>query len=67
MLNDEIEIITPNYSTLAKVKKIISPKNGEQDRANTNDEIYIEFEYADKKWEGEYSFALARTKGMKEL
>lgn len=67
MLNDEIEIITPNYSTLAKVVKIISEKTGEQDRANTNDEIYIKFEYKNNEWEKESAWALARTKGMKEL
>ncbi len=67
MLNDEIEIITPNYSTLAHVKKIISTKNGEQDRANTNDEIYIEFDCKSSDWESEYNYALARTKGMKEV
>ena len=67
MLNDEIEIITPNYSTLATVKKIISEKTGEQDRANTNDEIYLEFECQDKEWEKESNWALARTKGLKEF
>ena len=41
LLNDEIQIITPNYSTLAKVIKIEHNKKGEVDTANTNDEINI--------------------------
>ena len=42
-INDEIEIITPNYSTLATVKSIDHAKRGEVDVANTNDEIILEF------------------------
>jgi len=65
LLNDEIEIITPNYSTLAIVEKIEHQKKGEVDTANTNDEIVITFKTDDSLWQTEYEFALARTKGMK--
>ena len=37
LLNDTLEIITPNYSSLATVTKIVHPKVGEVDVANTND------------------------------
>ena len=65
-LNDEIEIITPNFSTLAKVMKIIHTKKGEVEVANTNDEIIIEFSFGDSSWQNEAQFALARTVGIKE-
>ena len=67
LLNDEIEIITPNYSTIARVKKIEHTKKGEVDTANTNDEIMIEFDCDDNSWKQEAQYALARTKGMKEF
>ncbi len=67
LLNDEIEIITPNFATLATVKKITHPKKGEVDTANTNDIVEIEFYSNDKTWENEATWALARTKGMKDL
>ena len=67
LLNDEIEIITPNYSTLARVKKIEHCKNGEVDVANTNDEIMLTFDCDDYSWQKEENVALARTKGMKEF
>ena len=67
LLNDEIEIITPNHSTLARVKKIEHYKNGEVDVANTNDEIVLTFDCDDYSWQKEDGVALARTKGMKEF
>ncbi len=67
LLNDEIEIITPNYSTLATVKKITHPKKGEVDTANTNDIVEIQFKTENNEWKKEASWALARTKGMKDL
>lgn len=67
LLNDEFEIITPHYSTLARAKKIIHDKKGEVDTANTNDEVIIELDFDDCKWTNESSYALLRTKGMKEL
>lgn len=67
LLNDEIEIITPNYSTLATVEKITHAKKGEVDTANTNDIIEIQFKAENNEWEKESAWALARTKGMKDL
>lgn len=67
LLNSELEIITPNHSTLARVKKITHPKTGEVDVANTNDEIFIEFDCNSLDWQKEAKWALIRTKGIKEL
>ena len=67
LLGDKLEIITPNYNTIAKVNKIIHPKTGEVEIANTNDEIFMDFEYNDNSWEKEADFALIRTEGMKEF
>ena len=67
LLNDEIEVITPNYSTLAKVSQIAHAKKGEVDVANTNDEINIELISDNNNWKKEANFALIRTKGMKEF
>ena len=64
-INDEIEIITPNFSTLAKVTKILNPKRETNEVANTNDEVLIEFETKDKSWEKEWDYALLRTVGIK--
>lgn len=67
LLNDEIEIITPNFSTLARVIKITHEKKGEVDTANTNDEINLTLESDSCDWIKEKDFALFRTKGMKEF
>lgn len=63
LLNDEIEIITPDFTKEVKVTKIIHPKNGEVSVANTNDEVEISFNYDIENCQ----FALLRTKGMKEF
>ena len=67
LLNDEIEVITPNYATLARVVKINHSKKGEVDCANTNDEINLTFDFDDNNWIKEADYALIRTKGMKEF
>ncbi len=67
LLNDEIQIITPNYSTIARVIKITHNKKGETDTANTNDIINLKFECDNNTWEKEFDFALLRTTGMKEF
>ena len=41
LLGQELEIITPNYSTIATVSKINHKKHGEVTTANTNDIIDI--------------------------
>ena len=65
-LNDEIEIITPNYQVLAFVKSIIHDKKGQTDTANTNDEINLELISQNNDWQKEFEYALLRTKGLKE-
>lgn len=67
LLNDEIEVITPNYSDIVKVVKITHPKKGEVDTANTNDEIYLTLDGVNPDWKKEFNFALFRTKGLKEF
>ncbi len=67
LLNDEIQIITPNYSAIARVIKITHNKKGETDTANTNDIINLKFECDNNTWEKEFDFALLRTTGMKEF
>ncbi len=66
LLNDTVEIITPNYSTKAKVIKIEHKKQGETAVANTNDESYITFDCVDETWQKEYDKALLRTEGLKK-
>ncbi len=66
LLNDEVEIITPNYSTNAIITKIEHEKKGEQTLANTNDSINLTFEFSDNNWLVESNWALLRTKGIKE-
>ena len=67
LLNDELQIITPNFSTIAKIVKISHSKKGEVDTANTNDIINLEIISDNQEWKKEYNWALLRTKGMKEL
>lgn len=66
-LNDEIEIITPNYSTRAKAVLIDNPKREFNDLANTNDEPFIKFEADSLDWEKEWERALIRTVGIKNM
>lgn len=63
LLNDDIEIITPNYNYFVKAVKIVHPKTGETTVANTNDEINITFE--SEKPVNDWHFALLRTRGLK--
>ena len=64
LLNDEIEIITPDECFKTKVLKIYDAKTGEEkELSNTNDESYIELSQAPK----DYRYALARTIGVKNL
>ena len=64
-LNDEIEIITPNFQTKAKIAEIVNPKREETGVANTNDESFIKFVCDNNDWEKEYNYALLRTVGIK--
>ncbi len=64
LLNDEIEIITPDECFKAKVTKIFDEKSGEEKPlCNTNDEFLIELSQSPK----DYKYALARTIGVKNL
>lgn len=63
LLNDRVEIITPNENFLANVIKIVHPKTGETTVANTNDEINVTFESI--KPLKELKYALIRTEGLK--
>ena len=64
LLNDEIEIITPNEYLKTKVVKIIDDKtNEEKELSNTNDTSWLEFSVEPKTWE----YALARTIGVKNI
>lgn len=64
-LNDEVEIITPNYSSKAKVLEIINDKREDNSVANTNDTVILRFECEDDRWQEEASYALIRTTGIK--
>lgn len=79
-LNDEIELISPDYQQIVKVNKITHDKKGETATANTNDEINLELlaindenssnEAVNNNWDeiiSQSSFALLRTKGLKEF
>ena len=67
LLNDELEIITPNYSTSVRITKITHKRNGEVDVANTNDVLDITFDFDNPNWLQEWNFALIRTKGLKDV
>ena len=64
LLNDEIEIITPDECFRTKVVKIIDNKsNEEKELSNTNDLSWLELSQSPKT----YKYALARTIGVKNL
>lgn len=64
LLNDEIEIITPDECFRAKVTKITDEKEKEEKPlSNTNDVSLIELSQGPK----DYKYALARTIGVKNL
>ena len=65
-LNDEFEIITPNYSTKAKAINIINDKRETNEVAHTNDVVLMEVETADDNWKKEANFGLLRTIGIKD-
>lgn len=65
-LNDEFEIITPNYSTKAKLINIINNKRETNDVAHTNDVVLMEVETTNDDWKKEANFGLLRTIGIKD-
>lgn len=64
LLNDEFEIITPDFKTSAKVVSITNDKGGKTDVANTNDEVWMELA-CDTGWQSQWQWALGRTMGIK--
>ena len=60
LLNQEIEIMTPDEQYLTKVIEIKDKDFCEAELANTNDESFIKFEQAPK----DYKYAIARTPGV---
>lgn len=64
LLNDEFEIITPDFKTSVKVVSITNDKGGKTDVANTNDEVWMELA-CDTGWQSQWQWALGRTMGIK--
>ena len=62
LLNDEIEIITPDEQFKTKVIAIKNEKGEEVEVGNTNDDVYIKFSQPPE----DYRYALARTIGVKQ-
>lgn len=62
LVNDEVEIITPNEQFVTKVLEILDEKGDPLDVANTNADVYLKLEKAPQC----YDVALARTIGVKE-
>lgn len=60
LLNDEVEIITPDEQFLTKVIEIKDKDGLDYEVANTNDEIFVKFSTQPKN----YKYALARTPGV---
>jgi len=60
LLNDEVEIITPDEQFLAKVVEIKNKDGLDCEVANTNDEVFIKFSQSPK----DYKYAIARTSGV---
>ena len=63
LLNDEIEIITPDECFKATVIKITDEKGKEKEVSNTNDESWLELSQGPKNCK----YALARTIGVKNV
>ena len=61
LLNDEMEIITPENIYKSKVIDIKSAENEPMETANTNDECLMKFD----KDIPDYEYALSRTIGIK--
>jgi len=62
LLNDEVEIISPDEQFKTKVMEILDEKGDNLEVANTNSEVYLKLDHDVK----DYEIALARTIGVKE-
>jgi putative protease len=61
LLNDELEIITPDEQFVSKVIEIKNKDGENLEVANTNEELFVKFSVAPKT----YKYAMARTLGFK--
>lgn len=61
LINDEVEIITPDEQFTAVVEEIKDDKGENVELGNTNDDVYIRFSQSPKN----YKYAIARTIGIK--
>lgn len=62
LLNDEVEIITPDEQFTTRVISIKNESGEEQPLGNTNDDVYLKFDREPVN----FKYALARTIGVKE-
>lgn len=62
LLNDEVEIITPDEQFTAHITKIVDEHGEEQPLGNTNDDVYITLD----REPVDFKYAIARTTGVKE-
>lgn len=63
LVNDELEIITPEEQFKATVLEIRDADGNEVGLGNTNDEVFMKFSQEPKIWQ----YALARTCGIKDV
>ena len=61
LLNDEVEIITPDEQFRTIVEEIKNDKGENVELGNTNDEVFIKFSQSPK----DSKYAIARTIGIK--
>lgn len=62
LLNDEVEIITPEEQFTARAIRITNERGEEQPLGNTNDDVYVKFDREPVN----FKYAIARTTGVKE-
>jgi len=62
LLNDEVEVISPDEQFKTKVMEILDEKGDNLEVANTNSEVYLKLDHD----VNDYEIALARTIGVKE-
>ena len=62
LLNDDVEIITPEEQFTAKIIRIVNLQGEEQPLGNTNDDVFLTFDREPIN----FKYAIARTTGVKE-
>lgn len=63
-LNDEFEIITPDFASHVRVVAIYDKDGNSVEIANTNDEVFFELD-GQEDWKSQWQWALGRTLGIK--